>query len=465
MKETFFPDFWCNFVFDFPEYASVPSTNLAEVMQKSNGSTKPAISIAPQQPLSMMRQSFNIEDANIPIPEELLEIYKSYRPTPLKKANKFKQAHSLKSDIYYKYEGGNISGSHKLNTAFAQAYYYKKAGAKHLISGTGAGQWGTALAYACNAFGLKCTIFMVGISARQKSQRLEMMRCFGGRVFESPSNETVVGRRALNDDANHPGTLAIATGEALELARAIEGGHFAVGSGENCVLLHQTLIGIEAERQLSAINVFPDAVVACMGAGSNFAGISMPILRQARLLGKPIRLVAAEPLSCPKMTRGAYVYDINDFSGTTPLTKMYTLGSDFVAPPIYAGGLRYHGTSPFLSAMHANKHSEAVAIGEEEALQAGLSFSKNEGILPAPESAHAIAAALRLANEPDRSRPKTILINISGHGLFDVEAYGSLNRGTLEPDLDEADLDASLTKCKAFSRIVEKAMTRTDSGN
>jgi tryptophan synthase beta chain len=317
---------------------------------------------------------------------------------------------------------------------------------KHLITGTGAGQWGTALAYACQRLGLACTVFMVGISYRQKPQRRTIVELFGGEIHESPSHLTRAGREALQRDPGRIGSLAVATGEAIELAREKKDtARFAVGSGETCVLLHQTVIGNEAVKQMEALDDFPDYVIACMGAGSNFAGVGMPFLRAARERGTEVQLVAAEPLACPKMTRGAYLYDINDFSGTTPVTRMYTLGSSYLAPPIHAGGLRYHGTSAFLSALYADDLFQARALRQVEALKAGALFAETEGIIPAPESAYAIAAGLQIAAEAKPGTSPCILMNISGHGLFDLSAYEQARRGELPDDTpDERMIETSL---------------------
>jgi tryptophan synthase beta chain len=444
---------WCNFLHDFPEYfadaAAVPKT-FGKALR---------VNVLPQQPLSLMKQSSDPSRADVEIPAAVRELYAKYRPTPLKRAASLEKRIGTQARIYFKYEGGNVSGSHKLNSAIAQAYYYQKAGIKHLITGTGAGQWGTALAYACQRLGLKCTVFMVGISYRQKPQRRAIVELFGGEIHESPSELTQTGRERLAHDPERMGSLAVATGEAIELARKqSDSARFAVGSGENCVLLHQTVIGNEAVRQMRELADFPDYVVACMGAGSNFAGVGMPFLREGKAEDRPVQLVAAEPVACPKMTRGAYLYDINDFSGTTPVTRMYTLGSGYLAPPIHAGGLRYHGTSAFLSAMYANGGFRARAIRQVEALRAGLLFAETEGILPAPESAHAIAAALQIATEQSEREP-CILINISGHGLFDLAAYEQTRRGELPDDTpDEHMLATSLGNALGLNDEMAKAM-------
>jgi tryptophan synthase beta chain len=431
---------WCNFLFDYPEHyaQSTASTNHFAATQ--------GVNVLPQQPLSLMKQSNDTSHADIAIPAPVLKLYASYRPTLLRRARALEERLGTSARLYYKFEGANVSGSHKLNTALAQAHYYKKAGVKHLITGTGAGQWGTALAYACQRLGLACTVFMVGISYRQKPQRRTIVELFGGEIHESPSNLTRAGREALKRDPNRIGSLAVATGEAIELAREKKDtARFAVGSGETCVLLHQTVIGNEAVKQMEALDDFPDHVVACMGAGSNFAGVGMPFLRAARERGTEVQLVAAEPLACPKMTRGAYLYDINDFSGTTPVTRMYTLGSSYLAPPIHAGGLRYHGTSAFLSALYADDLFKARALRQIEALKAGALFAETEGIIPAPESAYAIAAGLQIAAEAAPGSSPCILINISGHGLFDLSAYEQARRGELPDDTpDERMIEASL---------------------
>jgi tryptophan synthase beta chain len=431
---------WCNFLFDFPDHyaRSTASTNRFAYMQ--------GVNVLPQQPLSLMKQSTDTTHADIAIPTPVRTLYASYRPTLLRRAKALEERLGTRARLYYKFEGANVSGSHKLNTALAQAYYYQKAGVKHLITGTGAGQWGTALAYACQRFGLACTVFMVGVSYRQKPQRRTIVELFGGEIHESPSRLTRAGREAQKRDPDRIGSLAVATGEAIELAREKKDtARFAVGSGETCVLLHQTVIGNEAVSQMDELGDFPDYVVACMGAGSNFAGVGMPFLRAGRMRGRAVQLVAAEPLACPKMTRGAYLYDINDFSGTTPVTRMYTLGSSYLAPPIHAGGLRYHGTSAFLSALYASDLFKARALSQVEALKAGALFAETEGIIPAPESAYAIAASLQLAAESKANPAPCILMNISGHGLFDLSAYEQARRGELGNDTpDEGMIEASL---------------------
>ena len=413
-------------------------------------------SVQLQQPLSLARQSLNTADRFIPIPGEVLDLYAQYRPTPLRRAVCLEQRLGVNARIYYKYEGANLTGSHKLNTALAQAYYYARAGVKRIVTGTAAGQWGTALAYACQVMNLGCTVFMVRSTLRQKPVRGEMMRLFGAVVHESPSELTEVGRRVLKEDPAATGTQAVANGEALELAGEDSGSRFAVGSGENSVLLHQTVIGQEAISQLAALGEFPDCVIACMGAGSNFGGIALPLLGAAEDSGRPIRLVAVESTACPKLTRGRYLYDLSDALGTTPITKVYSLGSSYVPPPVYAGGLRHHSAGPLASAMYADGTLQAMAIDQYTSFRAGLLFCETEGILPAPESAHAVAGMIDVVSRhPRQGTPLVVLVNISGHGLLDLGAYRSFAAGQIETvTADEASLAQSLRALEEFNRSI-----------
>ncbi|MEL0638666.1 TrpB-like pyridoxal phosphate-dependent enzyme [Marinomonas sp. TI.3.20] len=415
MDNNLVPKKWCNLLKDFPSLYN-------ESIHENKDLNLNGVGALPRQPLSLLRQSHNTDDADILIPQEILDQYLLYRPTPFRRAVQLENHLNTKTKIFYKYEGANISGSHKLNSALAQAFYYKKAGYKHLVTGTGAGQWGSALAYACKVFGLKCTIFMVDVSLNQKPQRRDLMELYGATVYSSPSTETKVGLDAIKKGYKNTGTLAIATGEAIIFTKNFSDAQFAVGSGENNVLLHQTIIGNEVLNQLEELDIFPDRVYACVGAGSNFAGIAFPILRYSKSHNKNCKFIAVEPIACPKLTRGIYTTDINDFSGTTPLSKMYTLGSKYNSPPIHAGGLRYHGTSSFLSALYHTGFITATSISEEESLSAGLLFSQKEGILPAPESSYAIAAAIRDIHDNSKL-DESIIINISGHGLYDMLSY------------------------------------------
>jgi tryptophan synthase beta chain len=459
------PTHWFNILHDRPQYvtSAVSRSRLA-------GEAKTAVHVKAagqgallQQPLSLARQSINTADRFIPIPDEVLDLYAQYRPTPLRRAVRLEERLGANAHIYYKYEGANLTGSHKLNTALAQAYYYSRAGVKHLVTGTGAGQWGTALAYACQVMNLRCTIFWVRSTMRQKPIRGEMMRLFGAVVHESPSNLTVVGRRALKEDPDGIGTLAGSTGEALALASEDSESRFAVGSGENSVLLHQTIIGREAVSQMASLGEFPDCVIACMGAGSNFGGITLPFLGAAKDSGRSVRLVAVESAACPKLTRGRYRYDLSDSLGTTPITKIYSLGSTYVPPPVYAGGLRHHSAGPLASAMYADGSLEAMAIDQVTSFRAGLLFCETEGILPAPEAAHAVAGMIDvLSRHPRQGRPLVVLVNISGHGLLDIGAYSRFVDGEIEPVIaDEASLSKSLSALEEFNRSIAEPAEAT----
>ncbi len=359
----------------------------------------------------------------IPIPEPVLEAYASFRPTPLRRAAAFERALGTRSRILYKYEGASPVGSHKLNTALPQAYYNHLEGTRRLATETGAGQWGTALAFACRRFGLDCSIYMVKVSFEQKPFRRTMMELFGAKVRASPSELTRFGRAFRAEHPDHPGSLGVAISEAIEEAVSVPGTKYALGSVLNHVLLHQTVIGQEALRQLDELGLFPDAVVGCHGGGSNFAGIAFPFVRH-RLDGRELQLLAAEPEACPTLTRGRFDYDFGDTAHLTPLVKMYTLGADYVPSPIHAGGLRYHGAAPLVSELVARGLVEARAYSQERTFAAARRFAASEGLIPAPESAHAIAAAEELAAEADaEGRERTILLCLSGHGLLDLSAY------------------------------------------
>jgi len=450
------PTHWFNILHDRPHYV----TSAVSRSQFAAGMDTAGHIVRLQQPFSLARQSLNTADRFIPIPDEVLDLYAQYRPTPLRRAVRLEEYLGANARIYYKYEGANLTGSHKLNTALAQAYYYARAGVQRIVTGTGAGQWGAALAYACQIMDIECTVFMVGSTLRQKPIRGEMMRLFGAVVHESPSDQTEVGRRALKDDPARIGTLAVATGEALALAAEDSESRFAVGSGENSVLLHQTVIGQEAMAQMASMGEFPDCVVACIGAGSNFGGVALPLLAAAEDSGRSIRLVAVESTACPKLTRGRYLYDLSDALGTTPITKVYSLGSNYVPPPVYAGGLRNHSAGPLVSAMRADGSLAAMAVDQVTSLRAGLLFCEAEGILPAPESAHAVAGMMDVvAHHPRDEAPLVVLVNISGHGLLDLAAYRRFASGEIESvAANEASLSQSLSALDEFNqRIAEQA--------
>ena len=453
------PTHWFNILHDRPQYvaSAMPRSRLPEEV------TRAGHAVQLQQPFSLARQSLNTADRFIPIPGEVLDLYAQYRPTPLRRAVRLEERLGANARIYYKYEGANLTGSHKLNSALAQAYYYSRAGVKHIVTGTAAGQWGTALAYACQVMNLRCTVFMVRATLRQKPIRGDMMRLFGAIVHESPGDLTDVGRRVLKEDPAAIGTQAVANAEALELAGEDTESRFAVGSGENSVLLHQTVIGQEANSQMALLGEFPDCVIACMGAGSNFGGIALPLLGAAEDSGRSIRLVAVESAACPKLTRGRYLYDLSDALGTTPVTKVYSLGSTYVPPPVYAGGLRHHSAGPLASAMHADGSLEAIAIDQLTSFRAGMLFCETEGILPAPESAHAVAGMMDVVSRhPRQGAPLVVLVNISGHGLLDLDAYRRFAAGEIEPvKANETRLSQSLNALEEFNQAITEAAEAT----
>lgn len=393
------------------------------------GGTGAAAAFNPQVPLSLVRQERS-KNACISIPAEVRDSYAQWRPTPLRRARQFEQALSTSAHIYYKYEGGNLTGSHKLNTAVAQAYYYRAAGAKRLAVATGAGQWGTAVAAACRMFGLRCHVYMVRTSLESKPYRRTMMELLGASVTASPSEGTEVGRRFLRRGEER-GTLSIALAEALEDTRE-PGTYFCAGSGETYALLHQTVIGLEATEQLAEQDREPDIVIAALGAGSNFAGLAFPFLR-SRLAGQSaVRCLSVEPAACPKLTRGRYAYDYTDSSEQTPMQKMYTLGYRFTPPAMHAGGLRYHATAKVISALYDRGMIEAAAYSQPDVFRSAVLFASCEGIVPAPESAHAVhGAVVNAASAGVRGQAPVILFSLSGHGMFDMAAYRSYLDGEM----------------------------------
>jgi tryptophan synthase beta chain len=395
-------------------------------------------------PMELVRQSLQTREF-WDIPQEVADAYRSFRPTPLWRARRFETAIGAKVPIWVKYEGGNVSGSHKLNTALAQAYYYKRAGVRELVTGTGAGQWGTALAAACAMFGLRCTVFMVGSSLAKKPYRGVLMRLLGAEVHASPSGLTDV---AAADDGSRGNSLTLAIGEAVEYARAREGAAFCIGSGETYSILHQSVIGLECEEQLAAQDAEVGAVVGAVGAGSNFGGIALPFFASARSAGRrPPRLVAAESAASPKLSRGVYAYDKTDATGTGPREAMYTIGSEYRIPDSHSGGLRYHGAAKIVSALRHSGRVDAVAVGQVEALEAGRLFTLHEMVLPAPESGHALAVAAQLACRGDQEGTgRGVLVCLSGHGYLDLGAYQQLLAGELsDRDPDPAGLLAAMS--------------------
>ncbi len=370
----------------------------------------------------------------IDIPEEVLDVYSLWRPTPLHRAKNLEEYLGTPAKIFYKNESVSPPGSHKPNTAVAQAYYNKISGVKRLTTETGAGQWGSALAFATQFFGLECRVYMVRISYNQKPYRRVLMETWGADVVPSPSPNTEAGRKFYDEDPDHPGSLGIAISEAIEEAATREDTKYSLGSVLNHVLLHQTVIGLEAKRQMEEAGLYPDVVIGAVGGGSNFAGLSLPFIADKLKGERPdLEVVAVEPTACPTLTKGEYRYDFGDTVGLTPLIKMYTLGHDFVPPPIHAGGLRYHGDAPIVCKLYDLGYISAIAYSQRKVFEAALIFAKTEGIVPAPESAHAIRKAIDIALEcKETGEEKVILFNLSGHGYFDLSAYEKFLRGELE---------------------------------
>ena len=378
------------------------------------------------------RQELNQTDAWIDIPEQVRDMYKYYRSTPLVRAYGLEKALDTPAHIYFKNESVSPVGSHKLNSALAQAYYCKQEGVTNVTTETGAGQWGAALSYACRAFGLELAVYMVKISYQQKPYRRSIMQTFGAQVTASPSMSTRAGKDILTRDPLCNGSLGTAISEAIELATTTPNCKYALGSVLNHVALHQTVIGLEAEKQMAMAGEYPDKVIACFGGGSNFAGIAFPFMRHNILEGKTTEFIAAEPASCPKLTRGKFEYDFGDESGYTPLLPMYTLGHNFQPANIHAGGLRYHGAGVIISQLLKDGYLQGMDIQQSESFRAGVFFAQHEGIIPAPESCHAIAATIREANKCKESGEKKVLLfNLSGHGLIDMAAYDQFLSGDL----------------------------------
>jgi len=378
--------------------------------------------LAPIFPMGVLEQEMSAERW-IKIPEPVMEKLALWRPTPLYRAFALEKALGTPAKIYYKYEGTSPAGSHKLNTALAQAYYNKLQGTKRIATETGAGQWGSALAIACCFFGLGCTVYMVRCSFYQKPYRKSMMQTFGAEVFPSPSERTEFGKQMLAKDPDCPGSLGIAISEALEDTVHHDDVKYSLGSVLNHVILHQTVVGLETKKQMAMAGDYPDVVIGCVGGGSNYGGIVMPFMAD-KFAGKNVRGVAVEPSACPTLTTGAYKYDFGDTASMTPLLKMHTLGADFIPPAIHAGGLRYHGMAPLISLLVDKGMIEAVAVDQIDVFDAAVQFARTEGIIPAPESAHAILQAITEAKQAKQEgKQKVILFNLSGHGLLDLGAY------------------------------------------
>jgi tryptophan synthase beta chain len=437
LNENEMPTQWYNVIPDMPSPPPPP-------INPGTGKPLEPQDLAALFPMALIEQEASSQ-REIDIPEEVLDVYRLWRPSPLYRARRLEKALKTPARIYYKNEGVSPAGSHKPNTSIPQAYYNKEAGIKRIATETGAGQWGSAMALACNYFGLECTVYMVKVSYEQKPYRRSMIHTWGAEVLASPTDKTQAGRNILEKDPDSKGSLGIAISEAVEDAASREDTNYALGSVLNHVLLHQTVIGLETKKQFEKIGETPDVLIGCVGGGSNLAGFCFPYVRD-KVNGSDLRIIAVEPTACPTLTRGIYTYDFGDTAQTTPLTKMYTLGHDFVPPGIHAGGLRYHGDSALISQLVHENVIEAVAYHQNTVFDAAVLFARSEGIIPAPESAHAIKGAI---DEAIRSREsgeaKVIAFNLSGHGHFDMGAYDSFFEKKLEDyDLPQSQIDEAL---------------------
>jgi tryptophan synthase beta chain len=445
LAESEIPTHWTNLMPDLP---GAPAPPLRPDTLEPAGPDD----LSPIFPMGLIQQEVSA-DPEIEIPDEVRDIYKLWRPTPLLRARRLERALDTPAHLYYKYEGNSPAGSHKPNTAVPQAFYNKQEGVKRLVTETGAGQWGSALAFACQLMTMDCVVFMVGSSYDQKPYRRSMMETWGATVHRSPSSETNAGRA----QAAHPtGSLGIAISEAVEVAAGDEQTNYALGSVLNHVLLHQTVIGQESLAQMEKAGEYPDTVIGCVGGGSNFAGIAIPFVRATLREGKKTRFIACEPAACPTLTRGVYRYDFGDTMGMTPLMPMYTLGHDFVPPPVHAGGLRYHGDAPLVCGLVHEGLVEARAFKQNETFEAAVQFARTEGIIPAPEPAHAIRAAIDEALAARESgSERVILFNLCGHGHFDLAAYDAYLAGTLEdPEFSEREMEEALARLPETPALV-----------
>ena len=429
LEENEMPTAWYNVQADF-------ATPLPPVINPGTGQPITPDALRPLFPMDIILQEASIGPYSaqfIDIPEEVHEIYRLWRPTPLMRARRLEKQLDTPAQIYFKYEGVSPVGSHKPNTAVPQAYYNKLAGTKRLATETGAGQWGCSVAFAAQYFGLEAKVYMVNISYQQKPYRRMMMEAYGASIVASPSRDTAAGRKFLAQDPNHSGSLGIAISEAMEDTITTPDTKYAIGSVFNHVLLHQTIIGEEALKQMEKVGAYPDIVIGCAGGGSNLGGIILPFVRGKLKEGRTTRLIAVEPTAAPSLTKGIYTYDFGDTAQMTPLVKMYTLGSAFIPAPIHAGGLRYHGMSPIICKLYNEGVIEAVAVQQNPVFEAAVQFARAEGIIPAPESAHAIRAAIDEARKAkEAGEKKVILFNLSGHGHFDMVGYQKYFAGELE---------------------------------
>jgi len=423
LSEKDMPTHWYNVLPDLP----VP---LPPPLHPGTGQPLGPADLARIFPMELIKQEVSSQNS-IEIPEEIQQIYRMWRPTPLHRAHRLEKALGTPARIFYKYEGGSPAGSHKLNTAVAQAYYNKQEGVKRLATETGAGQWGSALALGCQYFGLQCKVYMVQTSYHQKPYRRILMETWGAKVVPSPSEDTNAGRTIRAKTPDSPGSLGIAISEAVEDAVSHDDTKYSLGSVLNHVLLHQTVIGLESRKQMEMAGFYPDLIVGCIGGGSNFAGTFLPFIKD-KIKGKNLRIICVEPEACPSLTKGQYAYDFGDTAMLTPLLKMFTLGHSFVPPRIHAGGLRYHGMAPIVSHLHSLKLIEAQATHQIATFKAAVTFARTEGILPAPEPSHAIKVVIDEALKCKASgEKKTILLALSGHGHFDLGAYDEYLSGKL----------------------------------
>jgi len=424
LSESEMPRHWYNIVADMPNKPAPPRHPVT-------GEPVPPEAFSAIFPMNLIEQEISAQ-REVPIPEEVLNLYRMWRPTPLIRAHRFEKALKTPAKIFYKYEGVSPAGSHKLNTAVAQVYYNKQAGTKRITTETGAGQWGSALAMACNFFGLACTVYMVKVSYYQKPYRRVVMETFGANVIPSPSDRTKAGRSILEKHPDSNGSLGIAISEAVEDTVTSKDTKYSLGSVLNHVCMHQTIVGQETQLQFKKIGLYPDIVIGCVGGGSNFSGLSFPFVRD-RINGKKVRALACEPTACPSLTRGKYAYDFGDSVGMTPLMLMYTLGHSFVPPGIHAGGLRYHGDAPILCQLVKEGFIEAAAYDQVPVFKSAEVFARAEGIIPAPESAHAVHGAVIEAEKArEEGKERVILIGLSGHGLLDLSAYDDFHQGKLQ---------------------------------
>lgn len=434
------PDKWYNVAADLP-------TPLEPPLNPATGQPLTAPDMAPLFPMALLAQEMSTERWH-EIPDEVREVYKTWRPTPVFRAYALEKALDTPAHIYYKNEGVSPAGSHKPNTSVAQAYYNKAEGINRLTTETGAGQWGASLAMACSMFDMECIVYMVRVSYEQKPYRRLQMKTWGATCYASPTDQTEFGRKIRAEMPDTPGSLGIAISEAVEEAVKRDDTHYSLGSVLNHVMLHQTIIGLEAKKQMEIAGEYPDVVIACHGGGSNFAGMSFPFAYDKLTQGKQTRIIAAEPTASPSLTRGPLAYDFGDTAGMTPLLRMYTLGHNFVPAPVHAGGLRYHGSSPLVSALLKDGVIEAQAFNQLECYEAAVQFARSETWIPAPETSHAIRCAINQALEAKEAGEKrVILLNWSGHGLLDLPGYDAYFEGKLtDQPMADSDLEKSLAE-------------------